>query len=113
MNISSAVINVLPDNAEAVIQQIEEGNLCEFHLYENGNIIVTIEGANTGEEMAKMKQIEKIPFVIAARLIYAYSEEELDAERECLTHEGDLPAWLNDDRVKAEDIKYAGDLQEK
>ena len=74
---------------------------------------VTIEGANTGEEMGKLKQIEKMPFVIAARLIYAYSEEELDVERERLTHQDDLPTWLNDEKVKAEDIKYAGDLRKK
>lgn len=113
MNISSAVLNVLPEHSGGVIEAVKSSDLCDFHLYENGNVVITLEGETTGQEMEKLKQIEKIPHVIASRLIYSYSEEELDAERARLCGEADLPDWLNDDKIKAESIKYSGDLRKK
>lgn len=113
MNISSAVLNVLPEHAESVIEAVKRSELCDFHLYDKGNVVITIDGETTGQEMQKLKNIEKIPHVIASRLIYSYSEEELDVERERLSGEADLPNWLNDETIKAEAIKYNGDLRKK
>lgn len=113
MNISSAVLSVLPEYADGLIEAVKESNLCDFHLYDKGSVVITIEGETTGQEMEKLKKIEKIPHVISSRLIYSYSEEELDEERERLNGEADLPDWLNDDKIKAEAIKYNGDLRKK
>jgi len=113
MNISSIVIKVLPENAPGLIEKIKASDFCEFHLYEDGNIVVTIEGENTSEEIKMLRQIEALPNVITAQLMYSFCEEELDQERDNLMQSEDFPDWLNNEKLKAEDIKYNGDLRKK
>ena len=81
MNISSLVVKVLPVNMEPAIEALKRSELCDIHFYhrQKGAVVVTIEGKDTGEEMDKMKAIEKLPHVLGAALVYAYSEAELDA----------------------------------
>ncbi len=45
-------------------------------------------------------------------MMYAYSEDELDKEREKLEQGGKIPDWLNDPETKPKNIKYNGDLRE-
>lgn len=111
MNISSIVVKTLPENSDEVIKQLRDGGFCEVHHYENGNIIVTIEGENVSEEIKKLKQIEQTPKVISASMVYSYSEDELEAERDKLQKLPDFPDWMNDDKIEAKDIKYGGDLR--
>jgi nitrate reductase NapD len=81
MNLSSLVVKVSPENMEMVMASLTGSGLCDIHFHDQnkGTIIVTIEGKDTGEEMDKMKAIEKLPHVLGAALVYAYSEAELDA----------------------------------
>ena len=111
MNISSVVVKTNPDRTARLAEILADGGFCEVHIAENGNIIVTIEGENVGEEIKKLKKIEQTPGVISASLIYSYCEEELEAEKDKLQKFGDFPDWLNDENVKAQDIKYSGDLR--
>ena len=111
MNISSAVIKVLPENSEALIQRLKDSGLCEFHFSEKGNIVITIEGENVKEEIGKLRQIEKFPHVISAELIYSYCEDELEKEKDKLEISTELPSWLNDENATAEDIRYNGDVK--
>lgn len=114
MNISSIVVKVLPENAEKLIGQFKESDVCEFHLYENGNIIVTIEGDSADEEIQKLKQIERISGVISAQMIYTYCEVELESEKEKLQDSQPFPDWLNDENLKAEDVpRYYGDVKSR
>jgi nitrate reductase NapD len=114
MNISSIVIQTNPEFLEELVNKIKESDLCEYHIHdEKGRIIVTIEGANVDEEIAKMKQIQAIPKVISASLVYSYNEEDLDIEREKLEKVDSIPEWLNDEKAKAEDIVYHGDLRKR
>jgi nitrate reductase NapD len=81
---------------------------------ENGRIIVTIEGANTEEEIKKLKKLNAIPHVISAEMVFAYSEDELEQDRDKLEKIKDnIPEWLNDPNAKLRDIKYGGDLKGK
>ncbi|MHB8845362.1 MAG: chaperone NapD [Nitrospirota bacterium] len=81
VNISSLVVKVLPVNMESALEALERSGLCDVHFHDRGKgtVVVTIEGKDTGEEMDKMKAIEKLPHVLGAALVYAYSEAELDA----------------------------------
>ena len=81
MNVSSLVVKVLPGKMEAALAALAGSELCDVHFHDRqkGTIVVTIEGRDTGEEMERMKAIEKLPHVLGAALVYAYSEAELDA----------------------------------
>jgi len=81
MNISSLVVKVPPAEMEPALRTLAESGLCDVHFHDRqkATVVVTIEGKDTGEEMDKMKAIEKLPHVLGAALVYAYSEAELDA----------------------------------
>lgn len=76
MHVSSLVVKVLPGDMDAALVALAGSGLCEVFLHdrEKGAIVVTIEGKDVGEEMDKMKAIEKLPHVLAAALVYAYSD---------------------------------------
>jgi len=86
MNVSSLVVKVLPGKMEAALAALSGSELCDVHFHDRqkGTIVVTIEGRDTGEEMERMKAIEKLPHVLGAALVYSYSEEELDQAAERL-----------------------------
>lgn len=115
MNLSSIVILTKPEHLEEVLHSIKESNECEYHLHdEKGRIIVTIEGKDTEEEITKLKLIQTIPNVISAEMVFAYSEDELDQQRQKLEQaEDNIPDWLNDPNAKMRDIKYGGDLKKR
>ena len=81
MNISSLVVKVLPANMEEAMDALARSGLCDIHFHDaqKGAVVVTIEGRDTGEEMDKVKAIEKLPHVLGAAMVYAYSEAELNA----------------------------------
>ncbi len=114
MNISGILVQVKPTYIDEVIIAIKNSDHSEYHMHdESGKIIVTIEGIDVSEEIAKLNQLQKIPHVISADMMYAYSEDELNKEREKLEKEGKVPDWLNNPEAKPEDIKYNGDLRGK
>lgn len=80
MNVSSLVVKVLPENMEPALAVLKGSGLCDVHANdpEKGAIIVTIEGKDVGEEMEKMRAIEKLPHILGAALVYAASEGESD-----------------------------------
>jgi nitrate reductase NapD len=81
MNVSSLVVKVLPEKMELALAALKDSGLCEVHAQdaEKGAIIVTIEGKDVGEEMDKMRAIEKLPHVLGAALVYSASETGADA----------------------------------
>ena len=115
MNISSIVIQAKPEYVEEIIAVCEANDFCDYHFHdvEKGKIVVTIEGESIDEEMAKMKKIEQIPHVICADMMMAYSEDELDSEREKLERAEVVPPVLNDETIALKDIVYKGDLKKK
>ncbi|MEN8191538.1 MAG: chaperone NapD [Bacteroidota bacterium] len=113
MNISSIVVKVLPENSDEVIKYFKESDFCEFHIYEKGKIVVVIEGEDVSEELEKLRLIEQTPNVISASLVYSFCEDELEIEREKLKVSADFPDWLNDENIKAKDIKYNGNLKSR
>lgn len=111
MNVSSIIVQAAPSHKEAVLKNLEEKKeLCDvFYHDEKGRIVVTIEGENIEEEIRKLNILQKIPNVIAADMVYAYSEEELDADQNAFSFRDDaVPPILNNENIKAEDIVYQG-----
>ncbi|MCF6271294.1 MAG: chaperone NapD [Melioribacteraceae bacterium] len=111
MNISSIVVSTLPENSEVIIEHFKAGDFCEFHHYEDGKIIVTIEGNDVSEEIAKLRIIEQTPNVISALMVYSFCEDDLEAEKEKLQKFGDFPDWLNEENFDAKKIRYSGNLK--
>ncbi|WP_201332954.1 chaperone NapD [Nitratiruptor sp. YY09-18] len=113
MTLSSCVIRCNPKDLERVKKGVEEANVCDIHIVdESGYIVVTIEGKDTAEEIKKLKTLQFLDGVLSADLIYSYSEEELEALREDLDMQAEVPEILEKD-VPAEQIVYHGDLKKK
>jgi nitrate reductase NapD len=115
MNISSIVVQVLPKYMDDVLEILQNAEFCDYHFHDKdkGKIIVTVEGESVDDEIKNLKIIQSIQHVIAADMMMSYSEEELDAEIKKLEESDPVPAMLNDDSIKAEDIVYKGDLRKK
>ena len=114
MNISGILVQTRPENTLGVIDRIKSNDCCEYHTHdEKGRIIVTIEGKNTEEEIGKLKLLQDLKNVIAADMMYAYSEDELNEIRDKLEGTSEIPDWMNDPNATAGDIKYNGDLTKK
>lgn len=115
MNISSIIIQTSPLHVEEIVEQLKSAEYCDYHLHdEKGRIIVTIEGEGVEEEIQKLVQIQSIPHVITADMSFAYSEDELNKERDKLEIiGGDIPEWLNDENATKRDIVYNGDLKDR
>jgi len=113
MNISSAVVITEPEHTQEVIKSLEESGLCEVYFHDDkGRIIIIIEGEDVNEETFKLKQIQLLPNVLAANMVYSYSEEEWQSAAEYLQKlSNDVPEILNDDNVKAEHIVYKGHIK--
>jgi nitrate reductase NapD len=114
MNISSIVVQCLPEHIEEVVESLKNTPECDYHLHdEKGRIIITIEGEGVSEELEKLKVIEAIPHVIAADMQMAYSEDELDEHMEVLNNRDAVPKILNEDDVDIDKVVYHGDLKKK
>ncbi len=114
MNISSAVVITEPKHIKEVLKELEESGLCDvyFHDEKSGKIIITIEGEDVNEETFKLRQIQTLPHVLSANMVYSYSEEEWESAAEYLQKlSNDVPEILNDENVKAEDIVYKGHIK--
>jgi len=113
MNISSIIVLVKAEHLSTVIDSINNSNDYEYHLHnKSGKIIITIEGKDTEEEIRKIKKLQAMEHVISAEMAFAYSEDELEKNRDKLEKaEDNVPDWLNDPDAKIKDIKYRGDLK--
>lgn len=114
MNISSIIVQTLPEYLDEVIDALKKSEVCEYHLNDQfGRIIITIEGDGVKEELNKLKVIEAIPHVISADMQMSYSEEELSSHLEVLENADVVPKVLNDNNIKVNEIVYNGDLKKK
>jgi len=114
MNISSIVVQCLPEYVEEVVENLKNTPECDYHMHdEKGRVIITIEGDGVSEELRKLKVIEAIPHIIAADMQMAYSEDELDEHMEVLNNRDAVPKILNEDDVDVDKVVYNGDLKKK
>ena len=115
MNVSSIVVQVLPQHVDDVLEILQNAEFCDYHFHDKdmGKIIVTVEGEGVDDEIRNLKIVQSVQHVIAADMMMSYSEDELDAEIKKLEESDAVPPMLNDDTLRAEDIVYNGDLKKK
>ena len=114
MNISSIVVQTLPENVESVIQSLKDSGVCDYHLHDPiGKIIVTVEGKDVEEEISKLIEIQILPDVIAADMMMTYQEDQLDEEIRKVNAQGVVPKMLNDGNMDPSKIVYNGDLKKR
>jgi nitrate reductase NapD len=115
MNISSIVVQTLPENVEKVIKIIKENpEICEYHLHDpKGKIIVTVEGKDVEEDIEKLVDIQCFDFVIAADMMMTYQEDQLDEEVKKLEKEGLVPDILTKTDIDPRTVVYNGDLKKR
>ncbi len=116
MNISSIVVQTLPENLNSVINDLKECEVCDYHFHDDkGKIIITIEGENVGEELEKLRIIEAIDNIISADMQMSYSEDELDRHIKVLNNSDAVPKVLKGDTTKIDPstVVYNGDLRKK
>lgn len=115
MNVSSIVIQARNEYIEGLVEEVKNCDYCDYHFHDAsiGKIIVTVEGKGIEEEMQKVRKLEALKHVLSAEMMMAYSEDELDIEREKLAKSDIVPDVLKNDLIKAEDIIYGGNLKKK
>ena len=115
MNISSIVVQALPEHVDDLIEIFKNATFCEYHFHdkEKGKIIVTVEGESVDDEIKNLKIIQSLEHVISAEMMMSYSEDELDREIKKLEGQEPVPEILKKDNIRAEDIVYHGDLRKK
>ncbi|MDD3817109.1 MAG: chaperone NapD [Thiovulaceae bacterium] len=114
MNISSIVVQTLPKHLDTVVEALKNSEACDYHFHdEKGRIIITIEGEGVDQELEKLRIIEAIPYVMAADMQMAYSEDELNAHMEVINNSDVVPKMLHDDNLDPSKIVYGGDLKKK
>jgi periplasmic nitrate reductase NapD len=96
MNVSSHVIKVAPENLDTAVDSLKQSGLCDVFFHDpQGTIVVTVEGRDIGEEMDKMKEIQKLPFVLSVALAYCYNETgQNEAALETPREDGAVPDAL-------------------
>jgi len=80
---------------------------------EKGRVIITIEGKNVSEELEKLRVVEAIPFVYAADMQMAYSEDELEEQIDFINNREAVPKVLNDADVDVDRVVYNGDMKKR
>ena len=114
MNISSIVVQTLPQNVESVIESLKQSGVFDYHMHDpKGKIIVTIEGKDVEEEIEKLVAIQILPDIIAADMMMTYQEDQLDAEIKKMNEQDVVPAMLNDENITVKNIVYNGDLKKR
>jgi len=115
MNISSIVVQTVPERLEEVVESLKQCEVCDYHMHdEKGRVIITIEGEGVSEELEKLRVIEAIPFVYAADMQMAYSEDELDEQMEVINNRDVVPKILKDtENADVDKVVYNGDMKKR
>jgi nitrate reductase NapD len=110
MNISSVIVITKKNSTSDVIKTLNSINECEVHMHEGQKLVVSIEAEDIAAETGVMKEIENTAGVVSAKLVFAYSENEIEDEMRKIEQSANLPEWLNTD-ADAKDIPYSGRLK--
>ena len=75
IHISSLVVHVVPDRlAEVENQLLNIGDLQVHGTHPSGKLVVTLEAPGAGEILDHIAQIQQIPGVINASLVYQHAD---------------------------------------
>ncbi len=77
MNVSSIVVRTRPAAVKSVIAALKKSGLCDvFFSDQQGRIVITVDDETVDGEIEKLKAIRNLPDVLAADLVYAFSDHE-------------------------------------
>ncbi|QNP50344.1 chaperone NapD [Diaphorobacter aerolatus] len=75
MHITSLVVHVVPDQLSAVVNRLSEvGDLQVHGTHPSGKLVVTLEAPRAGVILDRVAQIQQIPGVINASLVYQHAD---------------------------------------
>lgn len=113
-NVSSLVVMCRGEDIARLWEEIEAIPQTQCHYKdESGKIVVTIESQSVDEEIKILKKIEGLRGVVSAQMIYTYHNAELEALQENIQRQEAVPEILQNDKLKAEEIAYNGDVQDR
>ncbi|CAK8715904.1 MAG: periplasmic nitrate reductase chaperone NapD [Candidatus Electronema aureum] len=76
MNISGVVVHTLPENAAALQEQIAALAGVEVHAtQDDGRMVITIEDTPEIGPAETLMQVQNLPGVLSAAMIYNYCDE--------------------------------------
>lgn len=104
MNLSGILVMTKPEHINAVVESLNVRPDTEVHQtdLETGRIIAVLEAEDIHAEIAALREIKQLPFVIMAEMVYHYLEEDqrsYDNPPELAEPEESacaVPAYLND-----------------
>ncbi len=79
-HVSSAVVSVAPDERDAVCARVEALDGVEIHGGDATRVIVTIEGTSTGQLGDRLTEINLMPGVLVANMVFEHAEEPDETE---------------------------------
>lgn len=79
-HVSSAVVSVAPDDREAVHSLVTALDGVEVHGGDATRLIVTIEGHSTGHLGDRLTEINLMPGVLAANMVFEHAEDPEERE---------------------------------
>ncbi len=80
MNISGILVNTYPENITSIEQALATINGVEVHGNNtDGRIVITLEQDDTDDINETMAQIQDVPGVISAAMIYNQFEDSCDS----------------------------------
>ncbi|NPA56017.1 MAG: chaperone NapD [Epsilonproteobacteria bacterium] len=113
MNISSIIVKTRPEYMDEVKESLKQSGVCDIHFSDaqKGIIIVTVEGKNVEEEIAKVRILESLDHVISADMHMSYCQEELEEMMKDIDLQNSLQEVNADKPI--EEINYFGSLKGK
>lgn len=83
MNISGVLVRARPENCEKLKQQLGMIEGVEVHATtDDGKLVVTVEASADRTAADKVYQLQDMPGVIAASMIYHHFEDDAELQQE-------------------------------
>jgi nitrate reductase NapD len=81
MNISSAIVHVVPERIEAACAALAAMPGVEIHARTpEGRVVVTIEDDGTDSAAGRYVELHGVPGVASVAMVYQYCDDESDSE---------------------------------
>ncbi|MBW4982294.1 chaperone NapD [Mameliella sp. CS4] len=81
-HMSSAVVNVAPGDCDAVRSRVEALSGVEVHGGDATRLIITIEGTSTGQLGDRLTEINLMPGVLVANMVFEHAEDPDETPKE-------------------------------
>lgn len=109
MNLSGVAIGTAPENLSALRETLAGFPWAEVHHTDaQGRIVITVEAADTGQQIERLRTVKRLPGVLFAEMVIHYSEDGLLEGDAASRDDAPILDYLNDD---TETVARPGFLQ--